>query len=156
MLHFRYSLGVVFPGGIFIERGEKMKFQFNTIIGIFGGIATFLWGGFPFVMQILVYFAVVDYVTGMYSAYITKTLSSATGFRGVIKKIFMFFICSLAYWIDVLTDANGILFSVVVFWYIGNEGLSIIENAIESGLKVPDKLKDAIQILVDGGEDDEN
>lgn len=132
-----------------------MNYKFNTIIGLFGGLASFLWGGFPFSMQMLVYFAVIDYVTGMYSAFITHTLSSSTGFRGVFKKIFMFSICSLAYWLDILTGAGGVLFNVVVFWYIGNEGLSILENAIESGIKVPDKLKDAIKMLI-GGEGDEN
>lgn len=132
-----------------------MNYKFNTIIGLFGGLASFLWGGFPFTMQMLVYFAVIDYVTGMYSAFITHTLSSSTGFRGVFKKIFMFSICSLAYWLDLLTSAGGVLFNVVVFWYIGNEGLSILENAIESGIKVPDKLKDAIEMLI-GGEDDES
>ena len=132
-----------------------MNYKFNTIIGLFGALASFLWGGFPFSMQMLVYFAVIDYVTGMYSAFITHTLSSSTGFRGVFKKIFMFSICSLAYWLDILTGAGGVLFNVVVFWYIGNEGLSILENAIESGIKVPDKLKDAIEMLI-GGEDDEN
>lgn len=132
-----------------------MNYKFNTIIGLFGGLASFLWGGFPFSMQMLVYFAVIDYVTGMYSAFITHTLSSSTGFRGVLKKIFMFSICSLAYWLDLLTSAGGVLFNVVVFWYIGNEGLSILENAIESGIKVPDKLKNAIEMLI-GGEDDES
>lgn len=132
-----------------------MHFKFNTIIGLLGGLATFLWGGFPFSMQMLVYFAVIDYVTGMYSAFITHTLNSSTGFKGVFKKIFMFSICSLAYWLDLLTGAGDVLFNVVVFWYIGNEGLSILENAIESGIKVPGKLKDAIETLI-GGEDNEN
>ena len=131
-----------------------MKFEFNMLVGIFGTIAIFLWGGFPFAIQVLIYFALADYVSGIYSAFIQKKLSSSVGFKGIFKKIFMFLICSLAYYIDTLTQAGGVLFNVVVFWYLGNEALSIIENAIKSGVKVPEKLKNAIVILMDNDDEE--
>lgn len=131
-----------------------MKFEFNVIISFLLTLASCLWGGFPFAIQVLIYFALADYVSGIYSAFIQKKLSSSVGFKGIFKKIFMFLICSLAYYIDILTQAGGVLFNVVVFWYLGNEALSIIENAIKSGVKVPEKLKNAIVILMDNDDEE--
>lgn len=127
-----------------------MKFEFNTLIGILGVIASFLWGGFPMALQILLFFAIADYITGIAAAFHRKELSSRVGFNGIIKKIIMFLLCSVAFKIDLLlpNELNGALFNLVVFWYCGNEALSIMENAIELELKVPDKLKDAIEILI--------
>lgn len=127
-----------------------MKFEFNTLVGICGMIVSFLWGGFPMALQILLFFAIADYITGILAAFHKKELSSKVGFNGIIKKLVMFLLCSIAFKIDLLLphELNGALFNLVVFWYCGNEALSIIENAIELDLNVPEKLKDAIEILI--------
>ena len=124
-----------------------MKFEVNSIISILCLIASFLWGGFPTGLIVLAYFALVDYFTGMYAAFIKKEWSSRIGALGIGKKIFMFMVCSVAYWIDNLTHANNVLFNIVVFWYCGNEALSILENAIKIDLPIPQKLKDAVAQL---------
>ena len=131
-----------------------MKFEFNSLIAFIGAIASFAWGGYPLGIQILVYFAIADYITGMVSAAKAHELSSKIGFFGIVKKMLMFLLCSVAFKIDGLIGASGLLFNGVIFWYVGNEGLSIIENSIEMGLKVPKRLKDAIDALL--AEDDED
>lgn len=131
-----------------------MKFEFNSLIAFIGAVASFAWGGYPLGIQILVYFAIADYITGMVSAAKAHELSSKVGFFGIVKKMLMFLLCSVAFKIDGLIGASGLLFNGVIFWYVGNEALSIIENSIEMGLKVPKKLKDAIDTLL--SEDDED
>lgn len=124
-----------------------MKFEANSITSILCLIASFLWGGFPTGLAVLAYFALIDYLTGMCAAFIKKEWSSTIGALGIIKKIFIFIVCSVAYWIDNLTHANNVLFNIVVFWYCGNESLSILENVIKIGLPVPQKIKDAVDQL---------
>lgn len=124
-----------------------MKKEFNTLAAIFGTIISYMFGGFSAILQILLYFAILDYITGMASAYKNKELSSKIGFRGIIKKVVMFLICSLAYKMDLLLNLNNFLYSGVIIWYCANEALSIVENAIELDLPVPQKLKDAINSI---------
>lgn len=126
-----------------------MKFDFNCLVGVIGSIACVLWGKDTLSIRVLMFFALADYILGVYSAYVNKQWSSKIGARGIAKKLIMLFIIiPMAYYIDKLLSAGGVLFNVVVFWYIGNESLSIIENSIKAGLNVPNKLKDAIQILM--------
>lgn len=126
-----------------------MKFDFNCIVGLMGSIACALWGSDSLAIKVLMFFALADYITGMYSAYINKLWSSKVGIQGIAKKLIMIFIIiPMAFYIDRLLKANGVLLNVVTFWYVGNEALSIVENAIKAGISVPEKLKDAIQILI--------
>jgi len=124
-----------------------MKNEFNTLAAIFGAIITYMFGGFSAILQILLYFAILDYITGIASAYKNKELSSKIGSRGIIKKVVMFLICSLAYKMDLLLNMDNFLYSGVIIWYCANEALSIVENAIELDLPVPQKLKDAINSI---------
>jgi toxin secretion/phage lysis holin len=133
-----------------------MRFDFNCLVGVIGSIACVLWGQDTLAIRVLMFFALADYILGVYSAFVNKEWSSKVGARGIAKKLIMLFIIiPMAFYIDKLLSANCVLFNVVVFWYIGNESISIIENSIKAGLNVPNKLKDAIQVLMNEEDNDD-
>ena len=121
---------------------------FGAALGVFLGRADGL-------LITLVIFAVVDYVTGVVSAAVNHKLNSTVGFRGIAKKLFMFVLVGVANLVDVnvLTD-SAVLRGAVICFYLGNEALSIIENAGECGLPVPDKMKKLLAQLRDESDND--
>ena len=131
------------------------KYGFDFLISILGTIASILFGGWSMMLQILLILMCMDYITGIMAAAIfkkskkTKTgkLSSKAGFKGLLKKVFMLFICSMAYYIDTLMNAQNVVFTMVVLFYCSNEALSIMENAILMEIPIPDKLQKAIESL---------
>lgn len=106
----------------------------------------------------LIVFVIIDYTTGVIAAVVTKTLSSTVGFKGLLRKVLIFLIVGLANILDVyVLGANAVLRSAVIFFYIANEGLSIIENLGETGLPIPKKLKDVLaQLRKKSGEEEED
>lgn len=96
----------------------------------------------------LLAFIIADYVTGIAAAVVNKRLDSNVGFKGIIRKVVILLIVGIANLLDVyVLSANSILRSAVIFFYIANEGLSIIENAGEIGLPIPKKLKEILAQL---------
>lgn len=106
----------------------------------------------------LIVFVIIDYTTGVIAAVVTKSLSSTVGFKGLVRKVLIFLIVGLANILDVyVLGANAVLRSAVIFFYIANEGLSIIENLGETGLPIPKKLKDVLaQLRKKSGEEEED
>lgn len=111
----------------------------------------------------LIAFVVVDYITGVLRAGVERKLSSSIGVKGIAKKIMIFIMVGIAHLIDVylLSEGNGITRTAVIFFYISNEGLSIIENSGAIGLPIPNKLKLALKQLsseesVDSNTNDQN
>lgn len=102
-------------------------------------------GSFDDLLYALVAFVVTDYITGVLRAIVEKKLSSAIGFKGICKKVCIFTLVGVANVLDVHIIGGGcVLRSAVIFFYISNEGISIIENATRIGLPVPQKLQDMI------------
>lgn len=97
-------------------------------------------------MEVLLIFMVVDYLTGLSAAYIMSNvyLDSRKGFKGIIKKIVILCLVILAHQMDVLVGQDALVRNVVLLFFIGNEGLSILENAANCGLPIPQKLKDTL------------
>lgn len=97
-------------------------------------------------IEILLIFMVIDYVTGLSAAYIMSNvyLDSRKGFKGIIKKIVILCLVILAHQMDVLMGQDALVRNVVLLFFIGNEGLSILENAANCGLPIPQKLKDTL------------
>ncbi len=116
-----------------------------------GALASVL-GGWDVWLRVLVFFMILDYVTGVLAAISSKELDSSVGHRGIIKKVFILCLVAVAYQLDALAGTNIIRIAVIGF-YIGTEGLSILENAIKAGLNVPDKLRDAL-VQIKGMEKD--
>jgi len=113
-----------------------------------GGFLGYFLGGFDGFLYALVIFVVVDYVTGLMVAVIEKKLSSEVGFRGIFKKVLIFCLVGVGHVIDVHLIKNGsVIRTAVIFFYISNEGISIVENAAQIGLPVPQKLKDILDQL---------
>ncbi len=105
-----------------------------------------LFGKMDILLKILIFFIVMDYCTGIMKAIINKKLSSEVGFKGIFKKIIILFMVGMATQLDTILNNVGIRYIVITF-YLVNEGLSIIENASLIGLKVPNKIKDTLEVL---------
>jgi len=117
-------------------------------IAAIGGFCGWFLGGFDGFLYALVAFAVIDYITGVMCAINDKTLSSAVGFRGICRKVLIFAMVGLANILDVYILGEGsVLRTAVIFFYLSNEGVSMLENAAHLGLPVPDKLKDVLEQL---------
>ena len=128
------------------EFWNTMQFAF-TVLG--GWIGYFL-GGCDGLLIALVAFVSIDYVTGVMCAVSDKDLSSRVGFKGICRKILIFALVGVANLIDVQVIQTGsILRTAVVFFYLSNEGVSLLENAAHLGLPIPKKLKAVLEQLHD-------
>lgn len=118
-----------------------MKTVFDSIFAVIGAILGFYFGKLDGLLIVLCVFSVLDYITGVIAAIIKKELSSETGFKGLLKKMLIFAFVGMANLLDVYIVGSGqVLRTAVIFFYLSNEGLSIVENAVEIGLPVPAAL----------------
>lgn len=136
-----------------------MKEFWNTVQLVFaavGGWLGYFLGGCDGLLYALVAFVAVDYVTGVMCAVADKKLSSEVGFRGIFKKILIFLLVGAANILDVQVIGTGsVLRTAVIFFYISNEGVSLLENAGHLGLPIPEKLKGILEQLHDRAENGE-
>lgn len=138
-----------------------MKELWNTmqiILAAVGGWLGYFLGGCDGLVYALILFVAADYITGVMCAAVDKRLSSEIGFKGICKKVLIFLLVGLANILDVQIIGTGcVLRTAVIFFYISNEGVSLLENAAHLGLPVPEKLKDILQQLHNRAEEvDEN
>lgn len=133
-----------------------MKEFWNTIQFLFAGIGGWLGyflGGCDGLLFALLAFVVIDYITGVMCAIADKTLSSEVGFKGICRKVLIFLLVGIANILDVQVIGTGsILRTAVIFFYISNEGVSLLENAAHLGLPVPAKVKAVLEQLHDKSE----
>lgn len=133
-----------------------MKEFWNTIQIIFTGVGGWLGyflGGCDGLLYALVMFVVVDYITGVMCAINDKKLSSAVGFKGICRKVLIFLLVGIANVLDVQVIGTGsVLRTAVIFFYISNEGISLLENAGHLGLPIPEKIKVVLEQLHDRAE----
>lgn len=117
---------------------------FAAVGGFFGWFV----GGLDGVMYALIVFVAVDYATGLMAAGLEKKLSSSVGFRGIFKKVVIFCLVAVGHMVDAHVIGNGsVLRTAVIFFYLSNEGISILENAGRIGLPIPEKLKNVLEQL---------
>ena len=130
-----------------------MKEFWNTIQLIFTGIGGWLGyflGGWHGLLYALIAFVVIDYLTGVMCAISDKTLSSEVGFKGICRKVLIFLLVGIGSILDAHVIGSGsVLRTAVIFFYISNEGVSILENAARLGLPVPEKIKVVLEQLHD-------
>jgi toxin secretion/phage lysis holin len=120
----------------------------QTVIAAVGGWLGWFLGGLDGFLYALIIFVIVDYITGIMVAIINKELSSEIGARGIFKKILIFILVGIAHIIDSrLIGEGSVIRTAVIFFYLSNEGISIIENSTRIGLPVPQKLKDVLAQL---------
>ncbi|MDE5619003.1 MAG: phage holin family protein [Ruminococcus sp.] len=111
-------------------------------------VCGFLWGRLDGLLYALIAFMVMDYITGLISAYIRRELSSAVGFTGIAKKVFIMALVAVGHILDTHVIGDGAVFrSAVIGFYLANEGISILENAGKIGLPLPKKLIDVLAQL---------
>lgn len=107
-------------------------------------------GGNDGLLYALIVFVVVDYITGVLCAVVEKNLASSIGFRGIFQKVMIFLLVGIANVLDTkILGAGAMLRSAVIFFYVANEGISIMENAGRMGLPVPEKMKGVFRRLHD-------
>ena len=133
-----------------------MKEFWNTIqmvIASIGGWLGYFLGGCDGLLFALMAFVVIDYITGVMCAINDRKLSSEVGFRGICRKVLIFLLVGIGHIVDAQVIGTGsVLRTAVIFFYLSNEGVSLIENAAHLGLPVPDKLKAVLEQLHDRSE----
>lgn len=128
-------------------------YSIQAVFMAIGGWLGWYLGGCDGLLYALIAFVVVDYVTGVMCAVVDKKLSSAVGFRGIFKKVLIFLLVGVANILDAQVIGTGcVLRTAVIFFYISNEGVSLLENAGHLGLPIPTKLKAVLEQLHDRAE----
>ena len=133
-----------------------MKTVWNTVQFSFAAVGGFLgWflGGCDGLLYALIAFVTVDYVTGVMCAVVDRKLSSSVGFKGIFRKVLIFVMVGISHILDTQVIGNGsVLRTAVIFFYISNEGVSLLENASYLGLPVPEPVKTVLKQLHDRSE----
>ncbi len=136
-----------------------MKEFWNMIQLAFAGVGGWLGyflGGCDGLILALLAFVVIDYITGVMCAIADKKLSSSVGFKGICRKVLIFLLVGIANILDVQVIGTGsVLRTAVIFFYISNEGVSLLENAGHLGLPIPVKIKTVLEQLHDRAESEE-
>ena len=112
--------------------------------------------GYDTLFKALLVFIVLDYLSGVMRAIYTKKLSSKIGAKGIIKKIGYIILIVVVEILDILLKDNGYLRNIIIYMFIANEGISILENWSAMGIKVPDIIKDKFSNLKGGDNDEQN
>ena len=131
-----------------------MDHIFKTVVSIGGALASYLFGGWSDLLGILLAFVAFDYISGIIASATEGKLSSKIGFKAIPKKVMIFVIVAMGNLVDqALGGDNHIFRDGVIFFYLANELLSIIENAGRAGLPIPEQIKNAVDILKGKGEE---
>lgn len=121
-----------------------------------GGFIGWLLGGFDGFLYALIAFVVIDYITGVMCAISDKRLSSEVGFKGICRKVLIFVLVGIGNLVDVyVLGEAGVLRTAVIFFYLSNEGVSLLENSAHLGLPIPQKLKSVLEQLHNRNEKEE-
>ena len=125
----------------------QVQIEWGAIVSMIGTACSYAlgWNG---ILEALLFAMVIDYISGLLAAYINPgmRLDSRKGFRGIAKKIMILLLVSLAHFVDQATGQTFV--QIVAIWsFLGNEGLSIVENAANAGLPIPQKLRDTLEQL---------
>ncbi len=134
-----------------------MKQMWNMVQVVFaamGGALGYFFGEMDGLLIALIVFVVVDYITGVMVAVSERKVSSAVGYKGILKKIFLLIMVGVAHVLDAhVMNTGSMLRTAVIFFYLSNEGISIIENAGKLGIPVPEKVRKVLEQLKDKEEE---
>ena len=122
-----------------------MKHLISNVFSVILTTIVYLLGGVDIALQSLLIVIVIDYLTGIASAIYNKELSSKIGFKGIIKKFSYLLVVALSVLIDNLLGQSGLIRSLVIYFFVANDGLSIIENMAQMNVKLPQKLIDTLE-----------
>lgn len=129
---------------------ERILNEFKGVVAIIGTGITWLLGSWDTALMVLIAFMALDYVTGLLKGWYNKQLSSYTASRGIAKKSLIFIVLIVAVLLDRLLNTGTWVFrTLVCYFYIANEGISLLENCAELGLPIPEKIKETLIQLKD-------
>ena len=126
-----------------------MKYLFNEVSSVILTFTIYYLGGFDVALKSLLVIIVIDYITGVLSAIYNKELSSKIGFRGIIKKFSYIFIVALSVVLDKILGNTGTVRNLVIYFFVANDGISILENVSEMNIPLPKKLLEILEQLKD-------
>ena len=128
---------------------NKMEKIFDSAVAIVATFFTYIFGSWDLALQVLIIFMVLDYVTGVIYAYINKMLNSEVGFKGLIKKCMILAVLIVAVELDRMLGNTGtwVFRTLVAYFYIANEGISLLENISNLGVPIPNKIRNALEQL---------
>lgn len=129
-----------------------MKNIFNNSISIILTSLIYILGGLDIALKSLIIIVIIDYITGIISAIYNKKLNSKVGFKGILKKVVYFFAIALSVVIDNLSGQTGVIRNLIIYFFVANDSLSIIENLAEMNVKLPKKLVEVLEQLKTKGE----
>lgn len=131
-----------------VRKMKKMEKIFNSCVAVIATFFTYLFGVWDAAIGVLIVLMVLDYITGVLNGYLTKTLNSEIGFKGLLKKFLILIVMIIAVMLDRLMNTGDWVFrTLVCYFYIANEGISLLENISIMGVPIPTKIKDALEQL---------
>ena len=135
----------------------KLDEIFNLSVATVATVLTWLIGAWDTALIVLILFMALDYITGVIRAYINKSLSSSVGLIGIARKSLIFIVLIVSVLLDRLLNSETWVFrTLVAYFYIANEGISLLENCVGLGLPIPERLKDALEQLKEGNKKEIN
>ena len=135
----------------------KLDEIFNLSVATVATVLTWLIGAWDTALIVLILFMALDYITGVIRAYINKNLSSSVGLIGIARKSLIFIVLIVSVLLDRLLNSETWVFrTLVAYFYIANEGISLLENCVGLGLPIPERLKDALEQLKEGNKKEIN
>lgn len=135
----------------------KLEEMFNLSVATIATALTWLIGAWDTALIVLVLFMALDYMTGVIRAYVNKSLSSSVGLIGIARKSLIFIVLIVSVLLDRLLNSETWVFrTLVAYFYIANEGISLLENCVGLGLPIPQRLKDALEQLKEGNKKEIN
>ena len=124
-----------------------MKNLINFVTGTLATTLVYFLGGWDVALQILITVIVLDYITGLFKAIYNKKINSSVGLKGIIKKIGYLIIVAVAVILDKIAGNTGAIRTLVIYFFVANEGISILENWGGMGLPLPQKIFDMLEQL---------
>ena len=124
-----------------------MKYLINEISSVILTFTIYYLGGFDVALKSLIIIIIIDYITGVLSAIYNKKLSSKIGFKGILKKFAYLFIVALSVVLDRILGNTGTVRNLVIYFFVANDGISILENVSEMNIPLPKKLTEILEQL---------
>ena len=133
-----------------------MEKHFNGIVALVATFFTYLFGSWDLALQVLIVFMVLDYGTGVLYAFLNNQLNSEVGFKGLVKKLMILVVLIIGVMLDrILGTGTWVFGTLVCYFYIANEGISLLENVGNIGIPIPNKIRNALEQLNKDDEESE-
>ena len=133
-----------------------MEKYFNAIVAVLATFFTYIFGSWDLALQVLIVFMILNYGTGVLYAYLTDQLNSEVGFKGLVKKCMILVVLIIGVMLDRILGTGTWMFrTLVAYFYIANEGISLLENVGNIGIPIPNKIRNALEQLNKNDEESE-